>query len=430
MITNERQYKITGTQLEKFRAAIESFDLSHAAKRNNSEVLAKAELDALKSEYENLSLQMQEYETLKSGTVDILKATTLVELPIILIKARIAKGYSQRELANKVGLKEQQIQRYEAEVYASASLRRLTDVADALGLSISEVAEFMDSSQEIINIDKDGFSWGQFPVREMYTRNWFEGFSGSLYEAIANAEELVQEFVNNSMAEPVRAAARQRVRSGGIANRYALFAWQCRVLSIAKKQSVAAKFKRKMITDQWLDDLKRLSRKTDGPKRAVNYLNQFGVRVVIVPHLSQTHLDGAAFLLPDGSPIVGMTLRYDRIDNFWFVLFHELIHIGRHLHKGKIEGIFDDLDAEANDIEQEADTLAGEALVPESEWHTALARYVRSENSINELADKLGISPAIIAGKIRREADNYTILVDMVGQGEIRKLFVGEYDEI
>ena len=54
-----------------------------------------------------------------------------------------------------------------------------------------------------------------------------------------------------------------------------------------------------------------------------------------------------------------MTLRYDRLDNFWFVLFHELVHIIKHLHKGDIESIFDDLDAKADDIEQEADEQAG-----------------------------------------------------------------------
>ncbi len=69
-------------------------------------------------------------------------------------------------------------------------------------------------------------------------------------------------------------------------------------------------------------------------------------------------------------------------------------------------------------------------MVPDSKWNTALARYVRSEESIKDFANELGVSPAIIAGRIRREADNYTILKDMVGQGEVRKLFSGEYDEL
>jgi HTH-type transcriptional regulator/antitoxin HigA len=161
----------------------------------------------------------------------------------------------------------------------------------------------------------------------------------------------------------------------------------------------------------------------DGPRKAVDYLLDSGIPLVIEPHLSHTHLDGAALLLPEGTPMVGMTLRQDRLDNFWFVLIHELIHVMKHLHKGDAESIFDDLDADADEIEQETDSLAGEILVPENRWNEALARYVRNQDTIEDFASELTIHPAIVAGKIRREADNYTILQDMVGQGEVRKLF-------
>jgi HTH-type transcriptional regulator/antitoxin HigA len=95
----------------------------------------------------------------------------------------------------------------------------------------------------------------------------------------------------------------------------------------------------------------------------------------------------------------------------------------RHLHKGGVESIFDDLDVQAGDIEQEADEEAGEILVPSNRWETALARYLRTTDSIEDLASEIGVHPAIVAGKIRREASNYAILADMVGQGEVRKLF-------
>lgn len=426
MITNERQYRITSAQLEKFRKVIDDFDIKSVIKQTKSKVLAKAELDALRSEYENLSMQLHEYETLKSGTIEILKASNLEELPSILIRARIAKGLSQRQLADVIGLKEQQIQRYEAEEYASANLPRLAEVAKALGLNISEVAEFRTVSPgPLVDTEKGDLAWDRFPVKEMYRRNWFEGFTGSLEEAIANAEELVRDFVENSLDNPIQSAARQRVRSGGIVDWYALLAWQCRIIGLAKKneKEVASKYKQKAITNEWLNKLAHISIEKDGPQKAVDYLHGSGIRLVIEPHLPQTHLDGAAFLLSDGSPIIGMTLRYDRLDNFWFVLLHELIHVMKHLHKGDIESIFDNLDEEANDIEKEADECAGEALIPESKWETALARYVQSKESITIFADELNINPAIVVGKIRREANNYIILKDMVGQGEVRKLF-------
>lgn len=425
MITNERQYHITGTQLEKLKQAIDSFDIRAATERTKSSVLAQAEMAALHSELENLSQQVREYETLKSGTVEILKASTLEELPRILIRARIAKGLSQRQLAEALGLKEQQIQRYEAEEYASASLRRLYDVANALSLNISEVAEFKNTPQQTPDVNIDNLPWDQFPIKEMYRREWFEGFSGSLSTAVTHSEKLIREFVERALDTPIRAAARQRVRSGGTVNWYALLAWQCRIINQAKKQKPKNKYRRSTITPEWLGGLVHLSRSEDGPRKAVEYLMHSGIRVVIEPHLPQTHLDGAAFLLSDGSPVVGMTLRYDRLDNFWFVIVHEIVHIVRHLHKGNIESIFDDLDAEADNVEQEADELAGNVLVPHNVWETALARYLRSKDSIRDLATTLNVSPAIVAGKIRKEADNYIILTDMVGQGEVRKLFPG-----
>jgi HTH-type transcriptional regulator/antitoxin HigA len=427
MITNERQYRITNAQLEKLKTAIDTFDSKAAIGRIKSKVIAKAELEALQSEYEILSIQIREYETLKSGTIEILKASSLEELPSILIRARIAKGFSQRQLAEAIGLKEQQIQKYEAEEYASANLQRLAEVANAIGLNISEVAEFRTTSQRLSNVAKDDLAWDQFPIKEMYRRGWFKEFSGSLDVAVENAEELVKEFVQNSLGRSVRAAARQRVRSGCAVNWYALLAWQCRIITLAGKAKVANKYNQKTISNEWLTKLAFLSCEEDGPKRAVEFLRDSGIRVVIEPHLPQTLLDGAVFLLSDGLPVIGMTLRYDRLDNFWFVLFHELAHIIKHLHKGDIESIFDDLDVEAGDIEQEADRLAGEIMVPENKWNTALARYIRSEDSIKDFAKELGVHPAIVAGKIRREAKNYIILKDMVGQGKVRKLFPDVY---
>lgn len=154
MITNERQYKITNAQLKRFEKAIDSFSIKKVTVRLKSKLLAKAELDALRSEQENLAAQLLEYETLKSGKVNSFPASTLEELPVILIKARIARGFSQRKLAELIGIKEQQIQRYEAEKYASANLTRLSQVAKALELNISEIAKF-EKESETVNIDDE-----------------------------------------------------------------------------------------------------------------------------------------------------------------------------------------------------------------------------------------------------------------------------------
>jgi len=423
MITNERQYRITKAQSEKFKASISAFNIKAATERTRSKILAKAELAALRSEYEVLSLQLYDYETLKSGTIEIFKAPTLAELPRILIRARIAKGLSQRQLAQAMGLREQQIQRYEAGEYASANLQRLAEVANALSLNISEVAEFRAEPPVALNADEQDLAWDQFPIKEMYRRGWFAESPGSLEATLANAEELIGEFVKDSIGEPIHALLRQRVRAGGIVNRYALLAWQCRIVTLATKQSLKKKYMKDMITKEWLTKLTHLSSLENWKKKVIDFLQNSGIRLVVESHLPNTYLDGAALLLPDGSPVIGMTLRYDRLDNFWFVLFHEIVHVRNHLHKGDVEIIFDDLDVKAGGIEQEADERASEILVPGDKWNTALARYARSEDSIRDFAQELGVHPAIVAGRIRREANNYIILKDMVGQGGVRKLF-------
>ena len=133
MIKNERQYRTTKVQAEKIRKA-----LALAVKREPPSqvhpLLRKAQQDALRSQLGDLKAELREYETLRSGDRKALARTSLDELPRTLIQARIAAGLSQKDLADRLRLKEQQIQRYEATNYASASLTRVQQVARALGL--------------------------------------------------------------------------------------------------------------------------------------------------------------------------------------------------------------------------------------------------------------------------------------------------------
>ena len=110
-------------------------------------------------------------------------------------------------------------------------------------------------------------------------------------------------------------------------------------------------------------------------------------------------------------PVIGLTLRYDRLDNFWFVLFHELGHLFLHLFNGWCFDFFDEENASDTDsVEAEADKFALNALLPEKLWDQCLSRFALSEESVKIDADNLGIAPSIIAGRIRKELNDYTIL--------------------
>jgi HTH-type transcriptional regulator/antitoxin HigA len=427
MITNDRQYKISKTVLRQFQEAIQNFDLEEAkAEVGGDKVLAEAQLRALESEFEIVSEQIKEYEALRLGVVGRLVADSLSDLPLLLIKARIANGYSQRELAEKLGLKEQQIQRYEAEKYASASLRRLVEISDCLGLKISESARIealkdektasaKTSSLILDNLDK-------FPLKEMYRRGWFDDFYGSIRDAETNAKYLIEDFFKIIGGQPMKAFHKKKVRTGSALDEYSLFAWQCRILKLARDENIKTSFKKSRISKVWIQELAKLSAKDNSPRLAKEYLQSAGIALIVEPHLPQTYLDGAALLLSEEIPVIGMTLRFDRLDNFWFVLFHELAHLILHLDKNHSE-FFDDMDGKPDEIEKEADEFACEALIPNEIWETSIARYLRSEDSVNDLATQLKVSPALVAGRIRRESENYLMLNKLVGAGEVRNQF-------
>lgn len=132
MIKNERQYRITKAQADKFESALAQAT-ERASQRDDIDPLVQLAIsDGLRSQLEELKEELAEYESLRSGRRQVVAASTIDELPRALIKARIAARLTQKELGRRVGLKEQQIQRYEATEYAGASLDRVREIMDAL----------------------------------------------------------------------------------------------------------------------------------------------------------------------------------------------------------------------------------------------------------------------------------------------------------
>ncbi|MGF1602578.1 MAG: helix-turn-helix transcriptional regulator [Thermosynechococcaceae cyanobacterium] len=138
MIKNERQYRITNTEAQKFEQALIHLDQLEAEKQENS-ILWQMQRDAIESQLTDLREELKEYEALtrhsSEGSIG-LTLHSLRELPVALIKARIAANLSQKALADCLGLKEQQIQRYEATEYASAKLSRILEISETLGLRL------------------------------------------------------------------------------------------------------------------------------------------------------------------------------------------------------------------------------------------------------------------------------------------------------
>ncbi len=150
MIKNERQYRVTQAQAKKFEEALAQFEGNLDKREEVHPLLWTAQQDALQSQLSELREEIEEYEALKSGQHTVLELESLEELPLALIKARIAAGLSQKDLAVRLGIKEQQIQRYEDTEYGSASFTRLIEVSQALGIKVREDV-FLPNAQVSLN---------------------------------------------------------------------------------------------------------------------------------------------------------------------------------------------------------------------------------------------------------------------------------------
>ena len=141
MIKNERQYRITRTQAERFARTLEGLRGRPEGADGMHPMLAQAQVDAVSSQLADLEAELREYEAIREGRFEVEALRVVADLPELLIKARIAQGLTQRELADRLGLKEQQIQRYEATDYAAAKWSRIREVAGALSMELGAAAE-------------------------------------------------------------------------------------------------------------------------------------------------------------------------------------------------------------------------------------------------------------------------------------------------
>lgn len=272
-------------------------------------------------------------------------------------------------------------------------------------------------------------TWEQhgLPIAEMTKRGWFPGFHGDWRQAKQEKEELLATFFAPALSagvQPQMTLNRQMMRSGSTCNQGALLAWRIRVITLALREALP-RYEPRSVNEELLDHLAHLSYLDEGPRLAKEFLAKVGISLIIEQHLPGTHLDGAALKLPDGSPVVALTLRHDRLDNFWFTLFHELAHVALHLDRDGVEGFFDNLDVSSTQThEREADEMACNCLIPVELWRKSGLNESSTHEQIRQFAKTLHISPAIPAGRIRKSTGNYRHFSRLIGQGKVREQFV------
>lgn len=292
----------------------------------------------------------------------------------------------------------------------------------SIGLGIS--AEVLIGLEQIEQRKASNIiDWSKFPIKEMITRGWIKATSEKTKQS---AEEIVKNFIKSMGLQTENAAFRRTLSGDAITQTttYTLHAWLARVIQRSREDADSRpKYDASIINDAFIKKLIKLSASSAGPKLAVDFIKEQGIAVVIEPQLKGTMLDGAALMDTDGTPIIALTLRYDRLDNFWFTLTHELAHIWKHI-KSSDEVILDDLEHSSDDKrEAEANRIARDAFIPRSLWRSSDAYLSPSRESIINFSRELKIHPAIVAGRLRKETGNYNQFTDLIGNGEVRKHF-------
>ncbi|MDP3672681.1 MAG: ImmA/IrrE family metallo-endopeptidase [Telluria sp.] len=154
-------------------------------------------------------------------------------------------------------------------------------------------------------------------------------------------------------------------------------------------------------------------------------LADHGIVLVYEPYIAGMKLDGAVFTLETGNPVIALSLRYPRLDSFWFTLMHELAHVSLHLDR-LTTPIVDDFDEASEDlIEKEADRLALNSTINRSDWRNCEAKYDLNDNAVFAFATKVGVHPAIVAGRLRKELNRYNLFSEIVNSVDVRKVIWG-----
>jgi len=304
------------------------------------------------------------------------------------------------------------------------SLPMIRRLHQGLDIPADILIEDFETDRSVVEREP-AIDFSQFPLKEMYERGCFGSFEGNAQRLKDYAEDLISKLVRELGPKQMGVAflrAPLHQRGDRQADEMAIHAWRMCVARKAREVIPTKEYKANAINAQWMRELAKLSAFDEGPKLAKEYLARHGITLVIEKHFKRTFLDGAAML--DGDrPIVALTLRHDRIDNFWFALLHEVAHVALHLTPATPVFI-DDLDRGNSElVEQEADDMAREALIPEASWDAAKVRHTLSADDAVTFADQIGVAPAIVAGRLRHETKNYRLLNRLIGKtGQVSQM--------
>jgi len=329
-----------------------------------------------------------------------------------------ARGWLQRDLAFILGCSEQALNRILQEKQGISP-----DMAKALAEAFDVPAEFFANLQQAYDLSRARTPdpsvaarrdmQSTYPVREMIVRRWLQLSDIALLES-----QLARFFEVNTPGEiPYMAHAAKRSHYVERDIPPAQLAWLFRVRQIARSISVP-QYSEKDLKNA-LIELETLLIAPEEVRHVPRILTAAGVRFIVAEKLPNTKIDGMCFWLDDKSPVVGMSLQHDRIDNFWFVLRHEIEHVLRR-HGRQQEMIDTDLEGAGGSTQKDAvsedERVANEAAANFCAPADRLESFMRRKHPFYYEKDVVAFSrtlnrhPGVVIGQVRRRLDRYDYL--------------------
>lgn len=325
-----------------------------------------------------------------------------------------ARKWSQRDLAYILGMPEQGIT-----MIINGRRGISPDMAKAFGDAFDVNPEFFSNLQKAYEMSRasapdPGIATrakfqSVYPIREMIKRGWLEDTDIPMLEG-----QLMRFFQTNDVAA-IPYLAHAAKKSNYEETTPEQLAWLYRVRQICSEM-IVPRYSKKALQKAVEEELPQLMSDPEEVRHVPRILENCGVRFAIVETLPKANIDGVCFW-DGGKPMVGMTTRFDRIDNFWFVLRHELEHVLNEDGRGEAKVNIDvdlkyELDDNLPECEKKANKAAADACVPIDQINSFYARKAPfiSERDVIGFARRIGRHPGIVVGQLQYRMDRYNWL--------------------
>lgn len=260
------------------------------------------------------------------------------------------------------------------------------------------------------NVARKARLYSNFPVREMLRRGWVR-----TSESVEVLEQRFCEYFSIQSVDVAPQLCHNAKKTHAMADATPLqLAWLFRVRTMASQQVVPTYSKTKLLAA--VQKLSTFVLSPEEVRQVPRTLAEAGVRLAFVEALAGSKMDGACFWLDDEKPVIGMTLRFDRIDNFWFVLRHEIEHVLREDGLAENEAVIDtDVGFSKEGLpecERQANAAGSDFCVPNAELENFVARVQPyfSEEKVLRFARRINVHPGLVVGQLQRRLDRHDFL--------------------